>query len=895
MVVPIESSLRSRVTDTCNLNLKFFVVPKFFLKFEYECCSIHKSVISMLSLVEILILKTSTLSIEKFSRESCALRHSRTNLKKTKALLQVKIYANEIDSVSNYFDCLRELNQLKYGQIQKSEIWNWVMLVLREKCDDDDDDDHDNWNCNLFAGWKGILPKSQPKFILCNFKVWRNIAQTIGFVFSQRSEHQKFLYVNYPEPWTNNLIPGDFQKDMLVAAQSLRLEMLLGILVNFLALCQYVLITANDEKLRDPEGYEAITQLHHQMDDDQSGSIDRFESTDVIMLQQIFFLKEDMQLGGLDRAKRERAFHHNHDELITVDDLWEAWFACEERSWTTTDMVNWLEYTVRLPQYASVFIGMEIDGRALPRMAVANSTYLLTDLGIKNSVHKQKLRLKALDVVLFGFSDGNTSRLKDIALSILVIVLVTVLFVLKMQRTRSHMQMEQLAAKLLQLKSMQSNFEDIQQKFEEEQKKRQSSRGAAENEQVETLKSQLMEAERLLENSGSAPLALQPLLRSLVTNFWCFATFGAFELGSFRTIMALAYQQGSVNFVKTRREDSFCTIFRTCELEVSYIGQQRMECIAEMREAIEHIDKLRKKQSSLVSSIKLATGASSGTDHIDSRIFALKRGTKFTQYSLRARMEKISLAMSECHQRWTEIESLCGFPLVPTSVAAEIVFPSTVASSVLPRSGSSSSFYRKSDLVGATVTASMASSSTSGNSPPVIMEDIRGRTSPPVCVCTYESFASAGARYMDSLNSQRDIHENGNASRPLKVVADSNKLLQHSSSSGFSKCCHIGPVAKIQTSRNQSIGPLMETVTDVISETPTVNKVIAPTASLSTTVNRFLPFKQDLKLLKRSVSNAIFRPSSNTKTNGFVVVKGKNMTDVRKSRFGNFFHRSSKI
>lgn len=42
-----------------------------------------------------------------------------------------------------------------------------------------------------------------------------------------------------------------------------------------------VLITAEDEKLRDPEGYAAIVQLHHQMDDDQSGSIDRYESTDV--------------------------------------------------------------------------------------------------------------------------------------------------------------------------------------------------------------------------------------------------------------------------------------------------------------------------------------------------------------------------------------------------------------------------------------------------------------------------------------------------------------------------------------------------------------------------------------------------------------------------------------
>lgn len=50
--------------------------------------------------------------------------------------------------------------------------------------------------------------------------------------------------------------------------------------------------------------------------------------------------------------------------------------------------------------------------------------------------------------------------------------------------------------------------------------------------------------------------------------------------------------------------------------------------------------------------------------------FRLRELEIFIQYSLRARMEKISLAMSECHQRWIEIESLCGFPLVPTSVTA---------------------------------------------------------------------------------------------------------------------------------------------------------------------------------------------------------------------------------
>lgn len=79
------------------------------------------------------------------------------------------------------------------------------------------------------------------------------------------------------------------------------------------------------------------------------------------------FLKEDMQLGGSDRMRREKAFHHNKDELITVGDLWEAWFASSERSWTTTEVVSWLENTVRLPQYSTLFIGMEIDGRALAR------------------------------------------------------------------------------------------------------------------------------------------------------------------------------------------------------------------------------------------------------------------------------------------------------------------------------------------------------------------------------------------------------------------------------------------------------------------------------------------------------------------------------------------------
>ena len=71
-----------------------------------------------------------------------------------------------------------------------------------------------------------------------------------------------------------------------------------------------------------------------------------------------------------------------------------------------------------------------------------------------------------------------------------------------------------------------------------------------------------------------------------------------------------------------------------------------------MREAMELVDKMRKKQSSIVNSLKLATGATSGTDDIDTKIFSLK-----------ARMEKIKQGIEELVQRWMKIESLCGFSI----------------------------------------------------------------------------------------------------------------------------------------------------------------------------------------------------------------------------------------
>uniref|UniRef100_A0AC35TMI7 SOAR domain-containing protein n=1 Tax=Rhabditophanes sp. KR3021 TaxID=114890 RepID=A0AC35TMI7_9BILA len=99
---------------------------------------------------------------------------------------------------------------------------------------------------------------------------------------------------------------------------------------------------------------------------------------------------------------------------------------------------------------------------------------------------------------------------------------------------------------------------------------------------------------------------------------------------------------------------------RTYELEYSHIQQQKMECLTEMREAKDLVDKFRKKQSGVMYSLKLATGASSGTEVIDTKIFSLK-----------TRMEKITLALDECNQRWTEIENISGLPIIMTNVGGK--------------------------------------------------------------------------------------------------------------------------------------------------------------------------------------------------------------------------------
>uniref|UniRef100_A0A8C6XR67 Stromal interaction molecule 1 n=1 Tax=Naja naja TaxID=35670 RepID=A0A8C6XR67_NAJNA len=142
-----------------------------------------------------------------------------------------------------------------------------------------------------------------------------------------------------------------------------------------------------DEQL----SFEAVRNIHKQMDDDANGNVDVEESDE--------FLREDLNYH--DPTIKHSTFH-GEDKLISVEDLWKAWKASEVYNWTVEEVVQWLITYVELPQYEETFRKLQLTGHAMPRLAITNTTMTGTLLKMTDRSHRQKLQLKALDTVLFG-------------------------------------------------------------------------------------------------------------------------------------------------------------------------------------------------------------------------------------------------------------------------------------------------------------------------------------------------------------------------------------------------------------------------------------------------------------------------------------------------------------
>ena len=215
---------------------------------------------------------------------------------------------------------------------------------------------------------------------------------------------------------------------------------------------------------------------------------------------------------------------HRKDKEITVLDLWSTWSKSEVHNWTVEQTAEWLSVSVDLPQYEARFIKEGVTGSQLPKAAV-DPTFLQHKLGITSSLHRSKISLKAMDVVLFG-PPKNGNWLKDVILTSLLLALLTALF--WAYKTKKHSEehlskmmkdMESLAKAERALQDMQSKLTTQEKVIKEVKVKEKEVKEGGEEvgrlrEEVEILRGELQRAEVELEDKcWMAPTMLQHWLQ----------------------------------------------------------------------------------------------------------------------------------------------------------------------------------------------------------------------------------------------------------------------------------------------------------------------------------------------------------------------------------------------
>ncbi|XP_057652374.1 stromal interaction molecule homolog [Diorhabda carinulata] len=375
---------------------------------------------------------------------------------------------------------------------------------------------------------------------------------------------------------------------------------------------------------KDRLGLEAIKQLHKQLDDDKDGTIDLSESDD--------FLKEELKYNS-GAEKRQKNFHRNDDYHISVKDLWEAWLKSEVHNWTVVQTTDWLTSCVELPQYVPKFIEHKVTGANLPRLAVNNAAYLNV-LGIKDPIHKQKIALKAMDVVLFG-PPKDVPHWKDLMLIFLIIVGVTVIWYAYQLKKKFRNHLNRMNRDMDSLQNAERALQNLQKELEE---------AKVAEESVKTEKKVL---EKKLQDSKSELNSIPSSYSDLeVTQLKA-------EIEMLRTELQLAEGE-----LKDRCWTPPVALQQwlqlTHEIENKSYLKKKIQAEKQLQQAREACEKLRKKRSSLVGAFVSTHGKS--IDEVDRSIV-----------EARTALNEVTHELQERVHRWKQIEMLCGFNIMNNS------------------------------------------------------------------------------------------------------------------------------------------------------------------------------------------------------------------------------------
>ncbi|XP_067893219.1 stromal interaction molecule 2 isoform X2 [Heterodontus francisci] len=359
-----------------------------------------------------------------------------------------------------------------------------------------------------------------------------------------------------------------------------------------------------------------------------------------VEMAETHFIKEDMK--DKDPTSKGNTFH-KEDKHITVRDLWDHWKNSKVYNWTVDETTDWLIYFVELPQYAKVFRENNIRGVGLPRLAVNEIPFMISNLKITDRSHRQKLQLKALDAVLFGAPmRPRHNWLKDFILAVSMVVGIGGCWFAYTQNRNSKEHVTKMMKELDSLHRAEESLMEFQarlQKAQEENRTVEVEKQNLEQKMKTEINDAKREAQRLRELREGSETELSRL------------KYAEEELVQVRMALKNAEKELEVRSGWAIPETLQKWLQLTHEVEVQYYNIKKHSAELQLSAVKEEAEKIKKKRNSVFGTFHVAH--SSCLDEVDHKILAAKQS-----------LSEVTAALREQLHRWQQIEKICGFPIV---------------------------------------------------------------------------------------------------------------------------------------------------------------------------------------------------------------------------------------
>lgn len=380
---------------------------------------------------------------------------------------------------------------------------------------------------------------------------------------------------------------------------------------------------------------EALQTIHKQMDDDKDGGIEVDESDE--------FIREDMKYKD---ATNKHSHLHREDKHITVEDLWKRWKTSEVHNWTLEDTLQWLLEFVELPQYEKNFRDNNVKGTTLPRIAVHETSFMISQLKISDRSHRQKLQLKALDVVLFGpLTRPPHNWMKDFILTVSIVIGVGGCWFAYTQNKTSKEHVAKMMKDLESLQTAEQSLMDLQERLEKAQE---------ENRNV-AVEKQNLERKMMDEINYAKEEACR--LRELREGAECELSrrqYAEQELEQVRMALKKAEKEFELRSSWSVPDALQKWLQLTHEVEVQYYNIKRQNAEMQLAIAKDEAEKIKKKRSTVFGTLHVAH--SSSLDEVDHKILEAKKA-----------LSELTTCLRERLFRWQQIEKICGFQIAHNS------------------------------------------------------------------------------------------------------------------------------------------------------------------------------------------------------------------------------------